>query len=645
MNGGFNNELEERLMRFNMTLGKRIAFGIIVMLLLMVMVGSAGYYGFNRVLSVMKFNNNIQAFQNIVSSIKEQTDQYQLNIYSAENDLKEAARKEVFVQLDKGVNLAAQIKEVSIMGEDGKDNLLTAETEIKKYKDDFNGLIGTVEKRSELNEQVMKTSDQFIKDIKGQFLAEGVETAGSIFISAYITFNTQNSDANWEQLIKNVEMLKKAMDAWHKKVESSEELSALSKKLTAYYESISANLEAYHSQVVDQLKFRKNMNSRKNNLNNIANKLGNISSERLQKQIDFSLKIIIGFLVAGLLFGTSYAFVSIKRIVSKIETAIRGVAMGAEQVDTYSKQVSDASHSLAEGSSEQAASIEETSSSLEEMASMTQQNADNASQADNVMKEVNQIVGQANESMTQLTSSIAEISHASEETSKIIKTIDEIAFQTNLLALNAAVEAARAGEAGAGFAVVADEVRNLSMRAADAAKNTATLIEGTVKKVKEGSRLVSETDDAFSTVAESAGRVGDLVGEIAAASREQAQGIGQVNTAVTEMDKVVQQNAANSEESASSAEQLTAQAEKLKAIVDDLGAMVGGNRKQKKKNAGKGGKTTSFHREGVKKGHLKRPEPQALAKSAEDNNSKDIDTIKEMPEQIASMKDDDFADF
>ncbi len=166
-----------------------------------------------------------------------------------------------------------------------------------------------------------------------------------------------------------------------------------------------------------------------------------------------------------------------------------------------SGQVSSASQQLAAGSSEQAASIEETSSSLEEMSSMTSQNADNAGCADNLMKEVNQVVGQANASMTELTTSMAHISQASEETSKIIKTIDEIAFQTNLLALNAAVEAARAGEAGAGFAVVADEVRNLAMRAADAAKNTADLIEGTVKKVSDGSDLVTKTNDAFTLVA------------------------------------------------------------------------------------------------------------------------------------------------
>ena len=186
------------------------------------------------------------------------------------------------------------------------------------------------------------------------------------------------------------------------------------------------------------------------------------------------------------------------------------------------------------------------------------------------MKETNQVVDQANGSMTELTGSMEDISKASEETSKIIKTIDEIAFQTNLLALNAAVEAARAGEAGAGFAVVADEVRNLAMRAADAAKDTAGLIEETVKKVTGGSELVARTNEAFTEVQTNAGKVGQFVGEIAAASSEQAQGIEQINGAVTEMDKVVQANAASTEE-------LSAQGEELKGQVGLLLEIVEGN--------------------------------------------------------------------
>lgn len=248
----------------------------------------------------------------------------------------------------------------------------------------------------------------------------------------------------------------------------------------------------------------------------------------------------------------------------------------ADQVGSASTQVAAASQQLAAGSSQQAGSLEETSASLEELASMSRANSENANQANILMTDTGQVVDRAGISMSDLTESIKEITQASSETAKIIKTIDEIAFQTNLLALNAAVEAARAGEAGAGFAVVADEVRNLALRAAEAAKNTARLIEGTVAKVQAGSGLVDQTSQAFSQVAASAGKVKDLVAEIAAASHEQAQGVDHINKAITEMDLVVQRNAANSEESASASEELNSQAEQMKDLVGELVAVVGG---------------------------------------------------------------------
>lgn len=280
--------------------------------------------------------------------------------------------------------------------------------------------------------------------------------------------------------------------------------------------------------------------------------------------------IIVSVMAVSLLI-----WLVIRSITTPVNRITRSLDESAGEIAAASDQISSSSQQTAQGASEQAAAIEETSSSLEEMSSMTKRNAEHADQANILMKKANQVVDQANQSMTDLTASIQEISKASDQTSKIIKTIDEIAFQTNLLALNAAVEAARAGEAGAGFAVVADEVRNLAMRAADAAKNTAALIEGTVNKINNGSESVARTSEAFTQVAEGVCKVSELVSEIAAASKEQAQGTEQVNNAVTAMDKVTQQNAANAEESASASEEMNAQAEQMKMIIEELTNLVG----------------------------------------------------------------------
>ena len=292
-----------------------------------------------------------------------------------------------------------------------------------------------------------------------------------------------------------------------------------------------------------------------------------------------NLLVSIGtFVVLCCLSIMATIFIVRKNVVKPINRTIEGLTRSTDQMQGVSGQLSLSSQSLADGSSEQAASIEETSSSLEEMSAMTIQNADHAKEADTLMQASNQVVQRANDSMSELTTAMDQIFQASEETSKIIKTIDEIAFQTNLLALNAAVEAARAGDAGAGFAVVADEVRNLAIRSADAAKQTATLIEDTVNKANEGTDLVTKTNEAFAEVSTSTAKVGDLVSEIAAASNEQSEGIGQINKAVTEMDKVIQQNAAGAEESASATEELKSQSEQMKAFVDLLVSVVQGEK-------------------------------------------------------------------
>jgi methyl-accepting chemotaxis protein len=273
--------------------------------------------------------------------------------------------------------------------------------------------------------------------------------------------------------------------------------------------------------------------------------------------------------------GVGFFFLNRQMIVKPLGAVIASINTATGQTAAGSQQVAASSQSLAQGASEQAASLEETSSSLEEMSSMTRKNADTAQQASALAAEARAAAEAGNQSMTRMSDAIQQIQNAATETAKIIKVIDEIAFQTNLLALNAAVEAARAGEAGKGFAVVAEEVRNLAMRSAEAAKNTAGMIEQSVASSRNGVEIVTEVGKNLGAINEASAKVSGLIEEIAAASREQSTGIEQVNQSIAQMDKVTQQNAANAEESAAASEEMAAQAEQLSSAVGELAKLVG----------------------------------------------------------------------
>jgi methyl-accepting chemotaxis protein len=306
----------------------------------------------------------------------------------------------------------------------------------------------------------------------------------------------------------------------------------------------------------------------------VQDKVGGPNTQGQRVVEEISTKIILSGIV-GLLIVSFLSVFLIFSIDRPIHEVAEGLTEGVDQVSTASDQISQASQHVAQGTSEQASDIEGVSSSLEEIASITKQNSDNAQQIKGVMTEAGQIIKKVQSRMGQMAQAISEITALSEETSKIVKAIDEIAFQTNLLALNAAVEAARAGEAGAGFSVVASEVRNLAMKASEAAKNTGHLIENTIKAVKNGNDLAQSTQDAIKENIEIAVKHTRLTDEIAVASQEQAQGIKQVANAVIQMNQVIQANAASAEESASASEELKAQVEQVKGMIQELLAIVG----------------------------------------------------------------------
>jgi methyl-accepting chemotaxis protein len=305
-------------------------------------------------------------------------------------------------------------------------------------------------------------------------------------------------------------------------------------------------------------------------------KFGDINGEDVQNATASATQGIVVGLAAALFVGCGVAFLIVRGTNSVLRTSVSELSEGAQQVASASGQVSGAAQSLSQGATTQAASLEETSASMEEMASMTRKNADNSQQAATMMTDNERLVHGANTALGDMVTSMAAIKESSDKVAKIIKTIDEIAFQTNILALNAAVEAARAGEAGMGFAVVADEVRALAQRSAQAAKDTAALIEESIARSNEGQQKVQQVTTAIVSITESTEKVKGLIDEVSVASRQQSQGIDQVSQAIAQMEKVTQGTAATAEESAAASEELNAQAEMSMQVVARLSSLVGG---------------------------------------------------------------------
>jgi methyl-accepting chemotaxis protein len=365
-----------------------------------------------------------------------------------------------------------------------------------------------------------------------------------------------------------------------------------SRRLTASIRTTLRESEPYHEELIGlvasgQLEAAGRLMSGK--LNPLASQANATAGQLAQLQVEQMVQAArqsedvasrgrwLTLLTTALAMLVGAVFVSIVRSINRsLRRASLELAQGAEQVAGAASQVASSSQGLAQGSSEQAASLEETSASSEEINSMARKNTENTHAAATLVTQAQEKFAETNRALEKMVVAMGEINTSSEKISKIIRVIDEIAFQTNILALNAAVEAARAGEAGMGFAVVADEVRNLAQRCAQAAKDTALLIEESIAKASDGKVKMDEVAAATRQITDASSQIKTLVDEVNLGSQEQARGLEQIGKAITQMEQVTQRTAANAEESASAAEELTAQSSALKEIVDHLNAMVGG---------------------------------------------------------------------
>ena len=593
----------------SLTIGRKITSGFALVFALFLVVASIAYLALGRAGKGLADFSDSTAETNVAANLETSM----LNLRMSVNEFLASGSQESIAGYDKNrkaLDTAIAAAAADMTAPERADDIAAAKKFLVEYDVAFKKTIDLLNERQAEVANTLDPRALAIGDaLKGVLLSarqsgdqnasfktssalqafyEGLASVNSFLLTraaAHAEKTRESFAAVTKQVVSMEKELKEAeaLDASLADPAKAKLFTEIQQNAAAYlegFEKVVASTEARAHVVTDDLERLAPLFTQK-----ITNVRGSLreQQDRLDTEIRNDQKknelLVLALSVAGIVLGIFFAIVIVRSVTRPISAITARLAGGAEHTASASSQVTSASQTMAEGSSRQAAALEESSASLEEMAGMTRKNAENAQSAKTLANQTRVAADAGTEDMKEMKAAMAAIQASSTEISKIIKTIDEIAFQTNLLALNAAVEAARAGEAGLGFAVVADEVRSLAQRSVQAARETAQKISDSTAKSEQGAKISEKVGKSLDEITAKARQVDELIAEIAVASQEQSQGIDQVSRAVSDMDQVTQANAATAEETSAAANELSSQAAQLKGIISELTHMVSGGQR------------------------------------------------------------------